>query len=227
MRSSWALGILTAAAVGLSLVTIRVAWERPLGATIIWSDEEALLLAPAVRDGFEGSALAYALQLVRNAIGLHTQLTTARQWLTVVEVRSDGVTTYLFDPETATTFWVVDGRIVTATGPELRRWSGVDFTRVPEAERQRLEARPWDRSAQFDNVEGWSKRSNVFFTERGSFHLYLAGEHVVVTATSERFGENATIDVRLPREPPRQVWSIGEHGPRYVSGAEFERLFRP
>jgi len=205
-----------------------VAWTDHAG-QILWNADEAYLFIQVGRNGWRGSYLRYVVRLANNFLfQAGSPPTETRRAIQVFTLTSDGVEAYPI-PETGigglTNF---AGNIYAREGGMLIRWTGRSFVRSTDEEDQRFRAATTKAGANFDNVNGWSGRSNVLNRAFGDteFKLVVGGRQLSLIAHISSYPEQwKAIDIKRPGREPQRVWYQDQSG-KYVSRKEYEAFFK-
>jgi hypothetical protein len=202
---------------------------------VLWNQDEAYLFMSVARRGLHVSYLGYAGVIFREYLNGVREPDDERKSVVVIEITSSAVEQHVLEVADSTpgmdpgSYTPIEGRIY-ANYPGiggLCRWDGDRFEPATGEEQRRLDGINRLTSRDFDNVNGWSKRTFVPAPSDYQFEVRL-GEHGTLRIRNRRLDRagngGVSIDLQRPGQAPHRIWYL-DGRPRTVSRIEYEQLF--
>lgn len=191
---------------------------------VLWNADVAYLFIGCGDLGHRISYLSYPFEDLREHLGAIRPADDRRAWTIVIRIDKSSVTRYGPDQSRFDFYTPFDGEIFANHEGTLWRWAGTGFVKANYADKDRA-ARL--NALNFDNVNGWSKRTEILSQLDGetTFQLQLDGIQPSLIVNRKNQGRNITIDLVRPNQVPEQLWHL-DRQPRSVTRAEYNEIFR-
>ncbi len=231
--------LISFAVVVILLAVLRIHVLRvDSGGTLFWNAEDAYLFINARDAGYRFSYLGYAVEVVREIYPFGASSPEENHFsLLVLHVTRNSVERYTTD-----NFWL-------GSGPypfhgeldggyhdgKFLVWSGTRFEPTPPPT-AKADDSYWKATAgpNYNNVEGWSKRtiggevvreSPTLYVEKDSrVTIQVAGQNLTFIMNSGFISHHAYVDLIRLGQPRERIWQQDE-SPHVVSGATYDRIF--
>ena len=196
--------------------------------TLLWDGDAAYLFLNLDSLGYRMTYLQYMGQTVKEVFGLGRVPSDKRYSSVVITIKASNVNSYVLNNMHLSEYFVVDGRVLSGdqdTGI-LWRWDENHYERATSQDQYDLTkvASSHMPGPDFDDVDGWYKRVNIF--SRKDIYAYMVNlkeSNILLTARREHL-DDLSLDLTRAGGTNVTIWQLDGHL-RKVRNAEYQRVF--
>lgn len=216
----WLLGLTIVAL--LTVARLHLVWERD-ATQLIWSQQEAYLVAARLREGWSGNLWEAAWQIGRAYVGgLSGDISDRRRWLEVTKITRTGTTLTVVPDTDSSSFLVFEGHVYGRHNEAFEKWVDGKFVPIDPEERSRF-GRGY-KGGHFRDVSGWSSEINLLnTTQEGERRYPLVLDGVPVEVLVNQGTERRTVSVQFPSRAPAPILDLPNQTV-WVAAATYRRL---
>ncbi len=215
--------VLIVAAVSSATLPAQFVTEKETITQLIWNRHDALLVSGMRRDGWRGNYLRYGLLVLKGVFGDIPEYESTRYWVIVAHITPDGVQRQVAEGAVFPMLRPAEGTMYWGNNP-LLKWNGREFV-LAVGEANSVAGRTRPPNPNYDDVEGWSSRTNLLNQEDEQVTVSFDLNGSEVTIIAERTADRSQKSVKVMFEDGRTQELVSmSQGHRLVSSADYEAL---
>jgi hypothetical protein len=202
----------------------HVAWADETGTQLLWSADEAYIVIHMRQSGWHGSVLSQLWQVFRNFVGAPTVIRNSVESVVVFEYSTAGLQRAEVRGLTTSIIRPFGNRLYANVNGRRARWEGSRFEPATAEEARQLQGGAF-RLGNYDDVGGWSNRSNLLYWGQVDtrHRLAVAGRQVEIRVEASGFRDKR-LSLVIENEAPREIWSL-DSGPQDLTEEQYATVF--